>query len=90
MPRHNYYKAQPYVKALFKKHGLVYVEKSLLTGTLDIYRSISYLLEDVFSFKLSVSLQLSICSLNPEYYCMYSSLGTQNRDICLLNEFSVF
>lgn len=53
MPRHNYYKAQPYVKALFKKHGLVYVEKSLLTGTLDIYRSISYLLEDVFSFKLS-------------------------------------
>lgn len=38
MPRHNYYKAQPYVKAFFKKYGLVYVEKSLLTGTLDIYR----------------------------------------------------
>lgn len=38
MPRHNLYKAQPYVRALFQKHDLVYVEKNLSDGILDIYR----------------------------------------------------
>nr|WAY16340.1 front-end fatty acid desaturase group B isoform 1 [Eisenia fetida] len=38
MPRHNYHKVRPLVKALFKKHGLVYAEKSLLNGILDIHR----------------------------------------------------
>jgi fatty acid desaturase 2 (delta-6 desaturase) len=42
MPRHNYARVAPLVKSLFKKHGLPYIEKSLLNGVLDIVRSLEF------------------------------------------------
>lgn len=36
MPRHNYWKAAPLVKALCDKHGIEYKSKTLLTAFVDI------------------------------------------------------
>ncbi|XP_038071953.1 fatty acid desaturase 2-like [Patiria miniata] len=40
MPRHNFYKVMPDVKALCKKHDIPYQTKSLLTAFADIVRSL--------------------------------------------------
>ncbi|XP_068004230.1 acyl-CoA (8-3)-desaturase-like isoform X1 [Melanerpes formicivorus] len=40
MPRHNYWKAAPLVKALCNKHGIEYKSKPLLTAFLDILHSL--------------------------------------------------
>lgn len=40
MPRHNYYKIQPLVQSLCKKHGIDYVVKPLGTALLDILLSL--------------------------------------------------
>uniref|UniRef100_A0A8C3JVX9 Cytochrome b5 heme-binding domain-containing protein n=4 Tax=Neoaves TaxID=3078114 RepID=A0A8C3JVX9_9CHAR len=40
MPRHNYWKAAPLVKALCDKHGIEYKSKTLLTAFVDILHSL--------------------------------------------------
>lgn len=40
MPRHNYYRVQPLVQSLCKKHGLLYENKSLLGAFQDILSSL--------------------------------------------------
>uniref|UniRef100_A0A8C0FVQ8 Fatty acid desaturase domain-containing protein n=1 Tax=Bubo bubo TaxID=30461 RepID=A0A8C0FVQ8_BUBBB len=40
MPRHNYWKAAPLVKALCDKHGIQYKSKTLLTAFVDILHSL--------------------------------------------------
>ena len=37
MPRHNYYKIQPYVKSLCQKHGIDYKEKTIFRAMADVY-----------------------------------------------------
>ncbi|XP_033824108.1 acyl-CoA 6-desaturase isoform X1 [Periophthalmus magnuspinnatus] len=40
MPRHNYHKVAPLVKALCEKHGIVYQKKSLTTAIVDVFWSL--------------------------------------------------
>jgi len=40
MPRHNYYKIQPYVKELCKKYDIPYVTKGLFEAFFDIVLSL--------------------------------------------------
>jgi fatty acid desaturase len=40
MPRHNYYKIQPYVKELCKKYNITYVTKGLFEAFADIVTSL--------------------------------------------------
>jgi hypothetical protein len=37
MPRHNYYKIQPHVKALCEKYDVKYIEKEFKQAFLDIF-----------------------------------------------------
>lgn len=37
LPRHNLTKVSPYVKAMCQKHGLVYEDVSLLSGSLRVF-----------------------------------------------------
>ncbi len=53
MPRHNYWRAAPHVRALCDKYGVKYQEKGLYEAFADIVRYDTHLTSPGFAFKIS-------------------------------------
>ncbi len=67
MPRHNYWRAAPHVRALCDKYGVKYQEKSLYEAFADIIRYDTHLKSHGFTFRISFCSKLFLYNMKQHW-----------------------